>query len=57
MSVLGRIRLFPSPPDAPAAPCPPVLAVVAAGSELGDDDLEAVVGGLERVYVPDPAGY
>jgi hypothetical protein len=56
MSVLGRIRLFPPAPESAAAPRPPV-AVVAAGSELGDDDLEAVVGGLERVYVPDPAGY
>jgi hypothetical protein len=55
MSLLGRIRLFPPAPA--AAPHPPVPAVVAAGSELGDDDLEAVVGGLERVYVPDPAGY
>jgi hypothetical protein len=55
MSLLDRIRLFP--PETPAAPRPPVLAVVAARSELGDDDLEAVVGGLERVYVPEPAGY
>jgi hypothetical protein len=52
MGVLGRIRLFP--PGTVAAPRPPALVVVvAAGSELGDDDLEAVVGGLERVYVPD----
>lgn len=55
MSVLGRIRLFP--PETAAPPRPPALAVVAAGAELGDDDLENVVGGLERVYVPDPAGY
>jgi hypothetical protein len=55
MSVLGRIRLFPPEPAAP--PRPAVPAVVAAGYELGDDDLEAVVGGLERVYVPDPAAY
>lgn len=56
MSALDRIRLFPPRPA--EAPRPPTLAAVAgAGSELGDDDLEAVVGGLERVYVPDPAAY
>ena len=25
--------------------------------ELEDDDLEQVVGGLERIYVPGPGGY
>lgn len=27
-------------------------AALLAESELGDDDLEQVVGGLERIYVP-----
>lgn len=34
-----------------AVPVPAPAAALAAG-ELGDDDLEQVVGGLERVYVP-----
>lgn len=46
MSLLGRIRLFP-PDEAP----PPPAVPVAAGPELGDDDLEQVVGGLERIYI------
>jgi hypothetical protein len=47
MSVLARIRVFhPEPDPAPSAP------VAAEGPELGDDDLEQVVGGLERIYVP-----
>lgn len=52
MSLLGRIRVFraEAAPAAPAAVAVPVLAL--AGPELGDDDLEQVVGGLERVFVP-----
>jgi hypothetical protein len=47
MSVLARIRVFrPEPDPAPAS------VVVAEGPELAEDDLEQVVGGLERVYVP-----
>ncbi|WP_420128818.1 hypothetical protein [Longimicrobium sp.] len=49
MSLLGRIRLFP-PEEAPAPP-PPAVPVAAAGPELGEDDLEQVVGGLERIYI------
>ena len=51
MSLFGRIRLprAGSPPPSAAAPAPvPVLA----GPELDEDDLEQVVGGLERVYIP-----
>lgn len=45
MAVLERIGVrAPAPRPAPAA--------VVADAELGDDDLEQVVGGLERVYVP-----
>lgn len=54
MSLLGRIRLFPpAPADAPRPPAVSVAAapVAVAGPELGDDDLEKVVGGLERIYV------
>jgi hypothetical protein len=47
MSVLARIRVFRPDPD----PAPPA-AIVAAGPELDEDDLEQVVGGLERIYVP-----
>lgn len=47
MSVLARIRVFRPEPD----PAPPA-AVAAEGPELGDDDLEQVVGGLERVFIP-----
>jgi hypothetical protein len=51
MGLLGRIRLaFPAPAAAPVAAAVPVP--VFAGPELGEDDLEQVVGGLERVYVP-----
>lgn len=45
---LGRIRVLGPAPD--AAPVPAAVAV--GGPELGDDDLEQVVGGLERVFVP-----
>jgi hypothetical protein len=50
MSPLVQTRP-PSPPSAtlPAAAALPVPAL--AGAELGDDELEQVVGGLERVYV------
>lgn len=55
MSLLERIRIF-RPDPAPAAP---LLAVAAPSDapELEDADLEHVVGGLERVYVPGPGGY
>lgn len=45
MALLERIGVFTSAPV-------PAAAAVAAGPELGDDDLEQVVGGLERIYVP-----
>jgi hypothetical protein len=50
--MLERIRLFRAEPAsaAPAVAAVPVLALV--GTELADDELEQVVGGLERVYVP-----
>jgi len=41
----------PSAPTADTTPQPPAAA---AELELSDDDLEHVVGGLERVYVYDP---
>lgn len=51
MDLLRRIRM-----PRPVAVAPLALAAVPvpafAGAELGDDDLEQVVGGLERVYVP-----
>lgn len=52
MSLLARIR--PPRSAQPAAPAPHAHAAppAFAGPELGDDDLEQVVGGLERVYVP-----
>jgi hypothetical protein len=51
MSLLGRIRLARSASPAPAA-LAPISVPALAGPELGEDDLEQVVGGLERVYVP-----
>jgi hypothetical protein len=53
MGLLARIRLTGArgpAPSAPAAATAPVAAL--AGPELAEDDLEQVVGGLERVYVP-----
>ncbi len=51
MSLLARIRLHR--PEAAAAPAAvPVATVATASPELGDDDLEQVVGGLERVFIP-----
>lgn len=51
MSLLARIRLHR--PEAAAAPVAvPDAAVATAAPELGDDDLEQVVGGLERVFIP-----
>lgn len=52
MSLLARIRPSRAEPAAaaPAAAAVPVPAVV--GPELADDDLEQVVGGLERVFLP-----
>lgn len=47
MSFLGRT---PSRAEPPASPAP--VAEAFAGPELADDDLEQVVGGLERIYVP-----
>ncbi|HEX2080403.1 MAG TPA: hypothetical protein VHG08_22060 [Longimicrobium sp.] len=34
------------------APAPAPAAAAPAAAELGDDELEQVVGGLERIYVP-----
>jgi hypothetical protein len=55
MSLLERIRVFRPDP----APAPRRIAVVALvdAPELEDADLEHVVGGLERVYVPGSGGY
>lgn len=55
MRLLERIRIFRPDP----APVPRRIAVVALvdAPELEDADLEHVVGGLERVYVPAPGGY
>lgn len=53
MGFLGRIRLpraETTPSPAPVAASAPSTAF--AGPELGEDDLEQVVGGLERIYVP-----
>lgn len=55
MSPLERIRIVR--PEPVPAPRPVPMMALAAGSELGDDDLEQVVGGLDRVYVPHPAAY
>jgi hypothetical protein len=52
MGLLGRIRMTGAQPPAPAPAAAPVVSAVLAGPELGEDDLEQVVGGLERVYVP-----
>ena len=51
MSLLGRIRLARPASPAPAGPSLASIPAV-AGPELGEDDLEQVVGGLERVYIP-----
>ena len=48
MGLLASIR--PSPAPSPAVV---VLAAAAAVAELEDGDLEQVVGGLERVYIPE----
>lgn len=55
MSLLERIRIF-RPDPTPAPRRIPVVALVDA-PELENADLEQVVGGLERVYVPAPGGY
>lgn len=47
MGFLGRTAPRAEPPASSA----PVSAAL-AGPELADDDLEQVVGGLERIYVP-----
>lgn len=53
MGLFGRIRLTGTQPLAPPAPAASSVATaVLACPELGEDDLEQVVGGLERVYVP-----
>jgi hypothetical protein len=41
----------PAPMPRPAAVAPPV-AIAATGLELSDDELDTVVGGLERVFEP-----
>ena len=48
MRFVERIRL-PGPASSPAAI---VTVSAAAGPELEMDELEQVVGGLERVYLP-----
>jgi hypothetical protein len=48
--LLGRIRVFREAPPPPVVPA--VRIVAAEGPELLDDDLEQVVGGLERVFIP-----
>ena len=55
MGILGRVRAFRPAPA--AAPGPAALVVTEDGPELGDEDLEQVVGGLERAYVPEPVAY
>jgi hypothetical protein len=53
MGFLGRIRMPRAEPAAAPAPvAASVMAAAHAGPELAEDDLEQVVGGLERVYVP-----
>lgn len=53
MGFLGRIRSpRAEPPASPAPVAASVLPAAFAGPELADDDLEQVVGGLERIYVP-----
>jgi hypothetical protein len=48
-TLLGRIRIFreAAPPRLPA-----IRIALAEGPELRDDDLEQVVGGLERAFIP-----
>jgi hypothetical protein len=48
-ALLGRIRVFR---DAPPPPVPAIRIAAVEGPELRDDDLEQVVGGLERVFIP-----
>jgi hypothetical protein len=55
MRLLERIRIFR--PDPAPAPRPLAMVAVSDAPELEDADLEHVVGGLERVYVPGPGGY
>ncbi|HEX6370036.1 MAG TPA: hypothetical protein VF006_14035 [Longimicrobium sp.] len=56
MSLLERIRV-PRPDSAAPAPRPIPMVALADAPELDDADLEHVVGGLERVYVPGAPGY
>jgi hypothetical protein len=53
MSLLGRIRASraASPVPAPAVLSPVSIPAI-TGVELAEDELEQVVGGLERIYVP-----
>ncbi len=53
MGFPARIRRAAAPPSVPAPPVVPA-GTAFAGPELGDDELERVVGGLERVYLPGP---
>jgi hypothetical protein len=51
--LLGRIRLYRA--DPPVAPRSVPALALAEGPELEDGDLEQVVGGLERIYIPGAA--
>jgi hypothetical protein len=55
MSLLERIRVLR--PEPVPAPRRAAMVALADAPELEDADLEHVVGGLERVYVPGPGGY
>ena len=50
---MERIRVVR--PDFIPATRPVPMVALADGPELDDGDLEQVVGGLDRVYVPHPA--
>lgn len=51
MGLLARIRVSRAQPVSPA-PAAVSAPTAFAAVELAEDELEQVVGGLERVYVP-----